>query len=270
VILHSRQNGVSRRIAQSVTALLAVVLLSACRVDSVVTLNVEPNGSGTLAVVTTVDAEVVARVPNIAQDLSFEDAKNAGWKVSEVGTTEEGGLQVRVAHSFANEEEATVLLGQLSGEFGPFKNFSLLREGKDTDSTWSLSGNLEVNGGLNAFADPALLDLIGGTPYSQGLSESNQDVGQAVSILFQANLPGKVTSTNGTDNIGTLQWNVTFDGSTQSVSAVTQNTAVASTIARIFSPVLFWLLIIWLVFMAGFSGFVGYTRFRKSKRTPTA
>jgi len=24
------------------------------------------------------------------------------------------------------------------------------------------------------------------------------------------------------------------------------------------------------VFMAGFSGFVGYTRFRKSKRTPTA
>ena len=101
MILHSRQNGVSRRIAQSVTALLAVVLLGACRVDSVVTLNVEPNGTGTLAVVTTVDAEVVARVPNIAQDLSFEDAKNAGWKVSEVGVTEEGGLQVRVAHSFA-------------------------------------------------------------------------------------------------------------------------------------------------------------------------
>ena len=122
MILHSRQNGVSRRIALSVTALLSVVLLSACRVDSVVTLGVEPNGSGTLAVVTTVDAEVVARVPNIAQDLSFEDAKNAGWKVSEVGATEEGGLQVRVAHSFANEEEATALLGQLSGEFGPFKN----------------------------------------------------------------------------------------------------------------------------------------------------
>ena len=58
---------------------------------------------------------------------------------------------------------------------------------------------------------PALLDLIGGTPYSQALAESNQDVGQAVSILFQANLPGKVTSTNGTDNIGTLQWNVTFE-----------------------------------------------------------
>ena len=123
MILHSRQNGVLRRIALSITALLSVVLLGACRVDSVVTLGVEPNGTGTLAVVTTVDAEVVARVPNIAQDLSFEDAKNAGWKVSEVGATEEGGLQVRVAHSFANEEEATVLLSQLSGEFGPFKNF---------------------------------------------------------------------------------------------------------------------------------------------------
>ena len=270
MILHSRPQGAARRIASSVAALLAVVLLGACRVDSVVTLNVEPNGSGTLAVVTTVDAEVVARVPNIAENLSFEDAKNAGWKVSEVGTTEAGGLQVRVSHSFNNEEEATALLAQLSGEFGPFKNFSLIREGKDTDSTWTLNGNLEVNGGLNAFADQSLLDLIGGTPYAQALAESNQDVGQAVSILFQAKLPGTVTTTNGTDNIGTLQWAVTFDGSTQSVSAVTQNTAVASTIARIFSPVLFWLLMIWLVLMAGFSGFVGYTRFRKSKRTPSA
>lgn len=266
MISQSKPQGVVRAVAVS----LVVVLLSACKVDSVVTLNVEPNGTGTLAVVTTVDAEVVARVPNIAEDLSFDDAKNAGWKVSEMGGTEDGGLQVRVSHAFNNEEEATALFSQLSGQFGPFKNFSLIREGKDTDSTWTLGGNLEVNGGLNAFADPALLDLIGGTPYKQALAESNQDVGQAVSILFQANLPGNVTSTNGTDNFGALQWAVTFDGSTQTVSAVTQNTAVASTIARIFSPVLFWLLIIWVLFMAGLSGFVGYTRFHKSKRTPSA
>jgi len=45
---------------------------------------------------------------------------------------------------------------------------------------------------------------------------------------------------------------------------------VASTIARIFSPVLFWLLVLWLILMAGFSGFVFFPRFRRSKRTPTA
>ena len=61
--------------------LLAVVLLGACRVDNVVTLTVKPNGSGNVALVTTVDAEIVANNPGIESDLSFEDAKAAGWKV---------------------------------------------------------------------------------------------------------------------------------------------------------------------------------------------
>jgi len=238
--------------------LLAVVLLAACRVDNVVTLTVKPNGSGNVALVTTVDAEIVANNPDIASDLSFDDAKAAGWKVSDVAATETGGLQVRV-------------LNQLSGEYGPFKNMSLSRDGKDTDSTFTLNGKLEVNGGMNAFADGKLLSLIGGAPYKQALADSNQDIGQAVSMTLLTRLPGKVLSTNGTpDGIDAITWNVAFDGSSQEIAAVTENTAVASTIARIFSPVLFWLLVLWLILMAGFSGFVFFTRFRRSKRTPTA
>jgi hypothetical protein len=90
-------------------------------------------------------------------------------------------------------------------------------------------------------------------------------------MTFLTRMPGKVTSTNGTpDGIDAITWNVAFDGSMQDISAITENTAVASTVARIFSPVLFWLLVLWLVVMAGFSGFVFFTRFRRSKRTPTA
>jgi hypothetical protein len=229
-------------------------------VDNVVTLTVRPNGSGNLALVTTVDAEIVANNPGIESDLSFEDAKAAGWKVSDVAATETGGLQ-----------EATTLLNQLSGEYGPFKNMLLSRDGKDTDSTFTLNGKLEVNGGMNAFADGKLLSLIGGAPYQQALADSNQDIGQAVSMTFLTRMPGKVVSTTGTpDGIDAITWNVAFDGSMQDISAVTENTAVASTVARIFSPVLFWLLVLWLIVMAGFSGFVFFTRFRRSKRTPTA
>ena len=120
-------------------------MLGACRVDNVVTLTVKPNGSGTIAVVTTVDAEIVANYPNLANDLSFDDAKAAGWKVSEVAPTETGGVQVRVSHAFSNPQEATTLLNQLSDDYGPFKNMSLSRDGKDTDSTFTLGGTLEVN-----------------------------------------------------------------------------------------------------------------------------
>jgi len=254
---------------RALVAVAACALLSSCRVDSVVTLDVNPNGSGTLAVVTTADAEVIAKNPNLASDLNFEDAKAAGWSVSDVVTTPEGATQVRVAHHFNNPEEATALLGQLSSEFGPFKGLALTRTGKDTDSTWNLVGQLQVNDGLNAFADPQLLATIGATPFQATLASSGLDIGQAVGVTFNLKLPGKVESTTGISKFGTLQWNVAFDGSTQDLATTTQNTAVTATIARIFSPLLRWMLILWIVGMAGFSGFVAFWRYRRHRRTPT-
>ena len=257
---------------QFVRALVVVAtcaLLTSCRVDSVVTLDVEPDGSGTLAIVTTADAEVVAKYPNLASELSFEDAKAAGWSVSDVATTPEGAMQVRVAHHFVNPEEATDLLGQLSSEFGPFKDLVLTRTGKDTDSTWNLVGKLQVNDGLKAFADPQLLTTIGASPFQATLANSGLDIGQAVGVTFNLKLPGEIKSTTGISKFGTVQWNAAFDGSTQDLTTTTQNTAVAATIARIFSPLLRWILILWIVGMAAFSAFVALWRYRRHRRTPT-
>jgi len=251
-------------------SLLLVFALAACRVESVVTLNVKPNGSGTVAVVSTANAAVVAAVPNLADQLAFDDLEAAGWDISEFATTDEGELQVRVSKGFDTPEDATAILNQLSAEFGPFRNMSLTREGKDTDSTWSLNGELQVTGGLNAFADSALVDLIGGTPFEDALAESGQDIGQAVGITFKAVLPGEVVSSTGLNESGVLRWNVAFDGSTQSLATVTQNTAVASTIAGIFEPILRWLLILWFVAMVVLAALVTASRIRRSKRTPTA
>ena len=257
------------RLVRVLVAVATCALLTSCRVDSVVTLDVDPNGSGTLAIVTTADAEVVAKHPNLASELSFEDAKAAGWLVSDVATTPEGAMQVRVAHNFVNPEEATALLGQLSSEFGPFKGLTLTRTGKDTDSTWNLVGQLQVNDGLKAFADPQLLTTIGAIPFQSTLTNSGLDIGQAVGVTFKLKLPGKVESTTGISKFGTLQWNAAFDGSTQDLATTTQNTAVAATIARIFSPVLRWMLILWIVGMACFSAFVAFWRYRRHRRTPT-
>lgn len=255
------------------SAALAVVLsfvLAACRLDTTVTLQVEPNGSGEVAVVATADASMVQAVPDLSEALAFDDLQDAGWSVSEIGETEEGGLQVRVSRGFNNPEEATLLLNSLSGQFGPFKNMALERSGKDTDSRWDLNGVLEVNGGLNAFADPALLKLIGGAPFADRLEQSDTEIGQTVGITFVANLPGELVSTTGITNDLGVQWMVTFDGSTQDVATVTQNTAVASTVARVFSPILMWMFIAWLVAMAVLSVAVVYYRVRRSRRTPTA
>lgn len=249
---------------------LFVVVLSACRVETVVTLDVNENGSGTLSVVTTADADVVAQAPGLADDLSFEDVKAAGWNVSVPLTTTDGGLQVSTSHHFSTPDEATLLMSQLSGVYGPFKEMHLVRTGKDTDSTWTLTGKLEANGGLDAFADPALLKTIGASPYAATLTNSQLDIGQAASIQFRAYLPGSIESTTGVNSLGYQQWTVSFDGSSQVVTTVSRNTAVKSTIARIIAPIFFVLLVIWVIGVLGFSGFVALTRYKRGRRTPTA
>lgn len=247
-----------------------VVVLSACRVETVVTLDVKENGSGTLSVVTTADADVVAQAPGLADDLSFDDAKAAGWTVSAPSTPTEGGLQTGISHDFSTPAEATLLMSQLSGIYGPFKEMRLVRAGKDTDSTWTLTGRLEANGGLDAFADPALLKTIGASPYAATLANSELDIGKAVGIEFRALLPGTIESTTGVNTFGYQQWTVSFDGSSQVLTTVTQNTAVKSTIARIFAPIFFAGLVIWVIGVLGFSGFIALTRYKRSRRTPTA
>ena len=259
-----------KHIRAAALAVMLAVSLAACRVDTTITLQVEPNGTGELAVVATADAGMVNAVPDLRESLAFGDLEDAGWSVSDIGETDAGGLQVRVSRSFNNPEEATVLLNSLSGQFGPFKNMVLQRSGKDTDSRWDLNGTLEVNGGLNAFADPALLRLIGGAPFEGRLKASGADIGRVLGMNFVVNLPGELVSTTGISTDLGIQWLVSFDGSTQDVATVTQNTAVASTVARVFSPILMWLLIAWLVAMAILSGAVAYYRVRRSRRTPTA
>lgn len=259
-----------KRVHATALAVMLSLLLAACRVDTTVTLQVDPNGTGEVAVVATADAAMVQAVPDLRESLAFNDLKDAGWSVSDIAETEEGGLQVRVSRNFDNPEQASVLLNSLSGQFGPFKNMSVVRSDKETDSRWDLAGMLEVNGGLNAFADTALLDLIGGAPFEDRLSQSGVDIGQAVGITFVADLPGDLVSTTGIETDRGVQWQVSFDGSTQDVATVTQNTAVAATVARVFSPILMWLLIAWLVAMALLSGAVVYYRARRSRRTPTA
>ena len=141
----------------------------------------------------------------------------------------------------------------------------MTRSGKETDSAWALAGTAQITGGLQAFADGELLNIIGGAPYEAAVREQNLDIGQAASMALKVRLPGVIESTTGVDDAGLIQWTVPFDGSSQQIAATTQNTAVGATIARIFSPVLFWLFIGWLVVMAGFSGFVAFSRLRKRK-----
>ena len=251
-----------------VAVFVAMMVLCSCQINAVVTLDVAQSGAGLLTVNLIADSEVLAAAPNLADDLRFDDATAAGWIMTRPNKTADGGLQVSITHTFDNAEQVGVLLNQLSGEFGPFKRMSLTRNGKDTDSTFNLDGVLQVDGGLNAFADAQMLKIIGGAPFEENLQQSGLDLGKVMTIDFVATLPGVIERTTGIDTENTVTWRVPLDGSEQSVLTTSRNTAVRATMARLVAGLFKFLLLAWLVLMAAVIAKVLYQR-RGASRTPS-
>ena len=241
-----------------------MVLLSSCRVDSTVSITVDRDGSGSLDVLVVADKDIVEQVPKLATDLDFGDLVNNGWKLTGPEKTEDGGLRVLLTHQFENETQASALLTQLNGNRGPFRDVRLTREGKSRDSVWKLSGRLEVTGGLQAFADDQLLQIVGATPYEQTVEEAGLDLGKAISLQVNAKIPGKIESTTGVEQDGVLTWRVATDGTPVDLATTTNEVDVAGTIGGVLSFVARALLVLWIAFI----GWIGFMVWRKQSRRP--
>ena len=226
--------------------LCAVVVLSSCRVDQTVSLKVNPNGTGSVTVVVTADKEIVAKAPSLAQDIRTDDLKQVGWKTDGPKKTKSGGLTITLTRSFRNPEEANAVLAQVSESRGPLHDVVVTRSGKDTNSTWTLAGRLEVSGGLDAFVDDAARDLLDVTPYAAEVEEAGLDLGDAVSVTFTATLPGSVGTTTGLNDNGAVTWRVPMDGSKVDLATTSTHVAVATSISRVARVLLLGLLALWI------------------------
>lgn len=235
------------RVVRVATLAVATLLLSACNVETVIGLSVEPNGSGEVTITVTADKDVVAQAPNLVTDFRSDDLKAVGWKVSGPRTNKNGSVSVSLRHHFDTPAQATSLLNTINADKGPLHEMALTRSGRDTSSKWNLSGRLEVNGGLEAFVDNKTLELLGGAPYATQLKQSGLDIGEAVTLRFTAALPGDVKDTTGLAEDGVLVWRIPMDGSVTQVATNTQNVDIASTISRVAKPILVGLLVLWVL-----------------------
>lgn len=236
-----------RPLARAAAVLLACTALASCRVDTNVDLSVNPNGSGKVSVTVTADADIVKAAPGLKSDVRNDDLTAAGWRMQGPDDTKDGGLTVTFSHSFRTPAEATALLAQVNDTKGPLKNVTLARTGKDSNSTFTLSGTLEVNGGLEAFADDAAIKLIGGAPYAEQVQASGLDLGKVLGINFTASLPGTVKQTTGTPSGSTVTWRVPTDGTPTDIATVTNNVDIASNVARVARWLVMAILVVWVL-----------------------
>lgn len=235
------------KLARIGAVICAVVALSSCRVDQSVSLNVKPNGTGTVVVVVTADKAIVDKAPSLPQDIRTDDLKKAGWEVDGPTKTKTGGLTITLTHSFDTPTQATAILKQVSEQRGPLHDVVLTRSGKDTNSTWTLAGRLEVSGGLTSFIDDAGLELLDVSPYAAEVSDAGLDLGDAVGITFTASLPGDVQATTGIQKDNVITWQIPMDGSKVDLATSTTHVAVGTSIARVGRTLLLALLALWIV-----------------------
>lgn len=241
------------------------MLLAGCRVDTTVDITMGEDGSGHIKVTAIADADVVKQAPGLTEDLRFDDAKAAGWTVSEPSSTGDGGLQVELTHTFSNPEEATALLQSINGAGGPLHNVEVTRTIDDGGTTVNLNGSLRIDG-LAAFADPDVLAAVGATPYAEQVVASTAGPTDAVHVTVQAHLPGKLTSATGTVADGSVSWAVPLDGSQLDMTTTAADDHGTQKMWGIASNAALIGLVIWCLLAAAFIAWVVHQRKRRSHR----
>jgi hypothetical protein len=253
-------------ISRVLVVCICAIALAGCRLDVSADMTIEPDGTGSISVVATADAELVAEVPTIADDLALDDAVAAGWVIDGPNPTPSGGLSITLSHEFSSDEEATNLLNSIGP---PFNQMAVVRNTSGEDTTTRLSGLLGLSDGFETFADDDLVAAVGSVPFADQFTASGATPESSMSVVFRAALPGRIdqAETNGTQlDDNRLEWSVPLDGTILDVRAVSvQSPGDDRWWARPLSVLALVLLVAWVTFMTLFIGYVLWARWQRAQ-----
>lgn len=172
----------------------------------------QPDGSGTLTVTLTADADVVAEAGGLERDLRLDDLEAAGWTSSGLTDTPDGGARLTLTHDVRAPEELSALLASLNGTQGPFRSVAFARQVRSGDVVFTISGAGQVVDGLASFADADLVAVIGATPYAADVLDAGLAPSEAVHVALAVSLPGTIDATTGTRTDHGVEWIIPLDG----------------------------------------------------------
>lgn len=187
-------------IRRALALLLLVVATAGCEVRTEVGVEVDDDGSGTVTVGVGLDDDAMSRVPGLEQELRLDDLRATGWEISEPTPEADGFTWIRGSKRFATPEQAAVVLAEVAGENGPFRDFVVTRERSFARTSYGFAGTVDFTGGLEAFGDEALAAALDGEPLGEDVAAIEERIGQAIDEAFTfrvaVRLPGDLSSSN--------------------------------------------------------------------------
>lgn len=246
---------------------VCVAALAGCRVDLSADVTVESDGTGTITLVATADAEVVAAVPTLADELATDDIVAAGWTIEGPTSLPDGGLTITLSRGFTSDAEATNLLNSLGP---PFNQMAMTRNTSGDDTTTRLTGLLGLPDGFETFADEDLVAAVGSVPFAEEIAASGATPESSIGAVIRTALPGRIdgAQTNGAQlDDNQLEWRVPMDGTILDWRAVAvQSPGDDRWWARPLSVIALVGLVAWMAFMTLFIGYVMWARWQRTHR----
>lgn len=241
---------------------LLVVLATGCRLDVTVETEVRKDGSGAVRVAVAADDELLARAPSALADLRLDDLRASGWTATGPQKEDDGRTWVRLEKPFASVDEAAAILQSLNGAQGPLLDVRLTSTTEGTDTALALDATARLDGGIEAFADSALVQTAGGAPFATDLQAAGTSVDQGLGLSVAVTLPGTVTAPGATLDGDTATWTAPLGpGQATVISARAEWSDDGPDRFRLISRVALGALIAYVVAMLGFLGW----RVRRSR-----
>lgn len=104
-------------------------VLSGCKVDTTVSINVREDGSGTVEVKVALDPEAVGEAQagggQLEDRVRLDGLEAAGWQSTGWKVHQDFSATLRISKEFADPEDLAGVIEELSGEDGPLRDVSL-------------------------------------------------------------------------------------------------------------------------------------------------
>jgi putative hydrolase of the HAD superfamily len=229
-----------RRPLWIVVALLSVFTLS-CRADLRVDVDVEPDGSGLVAVALELDREAAEQLLDLDREtgggIPLADLAEAGWEVAPPEQQDDGSVVIEAGKAFGTTSQFSEVMDELSGPDGITRDFVLSRNQSFGRLDYTVTGVLDTSSKFLAFTDPELETAL--TRSLQAIAERYQASEQNVGIELNVTLPGELQEdqSNGVNTIGetgvAARWQTTLaNPNPVDVTFSTTRRAIAAQVLR--------------------------------------
>ncbi len=159
------------RLIPAVALALLVAVAGGCRLDAVVDVDVQPDGSGMVRVTITTDDDAVELIPELRSGLRLDDISAAGWAIGGPVDVPGGGVVITAQKQFTASDQLQPILDEIAGPGVLFSDVRLVQTRTFGRTDWDFSAVVNPTPDLGAFSDAELGAVLDGNMFGRPLAD---------------------------------------------------------------------------------------------------